>query len=95
MLYEIKMINSLSQPTLSVLSFTLSNWTAKNISGNAVTLGNATLLSSSRSYAPLKTAPTRLAVRNITWLQTMVSLVTANLLSQAAQKFPELYPQRQ
>lgn len=88
MLYEIKMINSLSQPTLSVLSFTLSNWTAKNISGNAVTLGNATLLSSSRSYAPLKTAPTRLAVRNITWLQTMVSLVTANLLSQAAQKIP-------
>lgn len=54
MLYEIKMINSLSQPTLSVLSFTLSNWTAKNISGNAVTLGNATLLSSSRSYAPLR-----------------------------------------
>lgn len=88
MLYEIKMINSLSQPTLSVLSFTLSNWTAKNISGNAVTLGNATLLSSSRSYAPLKTAPTRQAVRNITWLQTMVSLVTANLLSQAAQKIP-------
>ncbi|MFR5051309.1 MAG: hypothetical protein ACLTCP_08240 [Ruminococcus bicirculans (ex Wegman et al. 2014)] len=41
-----------------------------------------------RSYAPLKTAPTRLAVRNITWLQTMVSLVTANLLSQAAQKIP-------
>lgn len=61
------MINSLSQPTLSVLSFTLSNWTAKNISGNAVTLGSATLLFSSRSYAPLKTAPTRQAVRNITW----------------------------
>lgn len=86
MLYEIKMINSLSQPTLSVLSFTLSNWTAKNISGNVVTLGNATLLSSSRSYAPLKTAPTRQAVRNITWLQTTASPVTANLLSQAAQK---------
>ena len=47
-------------------AFILSNWTAKNISGNAVTLGNATLLSSSRSYAPLKTAPTRQAVRNIT-----------------------------
>ena len=66
MLYEIKNDKlSVSADTFG-LSFILSNWTAKNISGNAVTLGNATLLSSSRSYAPLKTAPTRQAVRNIT-----------------------------
>lgn len=43
-------------------------------------------LSSSRSYAPLKTAPTRQAVRNITWLQTTASPVTANLHTLEAQK---------